>query len=124
MRRIKKRKARKRISTKRKPIRTKDVLRGVKKSLSDISRSFSEGADKIASVLVEDSRKYKGVKAEKLKRLKKELAATIRGVGHGIKKGLKSVNPKDILRYTSHEMGRLSKATKDVCVKILDDLME
>lgn len=120
----KKKKTGKKVSAKTRPGRTKDVLGAVKKSLSDISRSFSEGADKIASVLVEDTRKYKGVKPKKLKRLKKELAATIKGVGHGIKKGLNSVKPKDLLRYTAREMGKLSKATKDTCVKILDDLME
>jgi hypothetical protein len=103
---------------------TKDALKALRKSLLDISKDFSEGADKIASVLVEDNKKHKGVKAKKLKRLKKELAATIRDVGNDIKKGLKNVKPKDIFSSTSYEMGKLLKATKDTYVKILDNLIK
>ena len=119
-----KRQPKRRTSARRRHSSEQEVLAPIKRSLSQISKSFCRGADRIAAILVEDSGKTKGPEAKKLKRVKKELADTVKGVGCGLKQGLKSVKPKDVLRQAVYQLGRLSKATKDTCLGMFNDLME
>ncbi len=142
MGRVKRKKVKKKASPKRRrsvrlkaiPSRTKvksrglkhekttgDTFAAIKKSLSDIGGSLSEGADKVAGLLLENSQKDKGAKT---RRLKKELVSMLEDVGSGIKRSLKKVKPKDVLCGASYEIGKLSRITRDACVKIFNGLME
>jgi dGTP triphosphohydrolase len=111
-----KRKVKRRVKRKKE---TRDVFKDIKKSLSDIGDSLSEGADKIADLLLESGEKEKNAK---VKKLKKQLVSTLEDIASGIKRSLGNVTPKDILCETSYEIGRLSRITRDKFVEIFDRL--
>ena len=98
-----------------------DTFLAVKKSLSDIGKTFSEGADKIADILLNSSQNNKSTKTREIK---EELVSMVKDVASGIKRSLKNVKPKDILCKASYEIGKLSRIAKDKSVEIFDDLME
>jgi len=101
--------------------KTKDTFTAIKKSLSDMGRTFSESADKVADLLLEGNKIKKGEKARKLK---EDLISRIKDVASGIKRSLESVKPKDILCGGSYEIGKLSRITRNTCVEIFNDLMK
>jgi len=98
-----------------------EILPAIKKSLSDVGRCFSKGADKVADILLDNSQKKVSTK---VKRLKEESVSVIKDVTFSIKKNLKNVKPADVLRGASYETGRFSRITKDTCVEIFNDLMK
>ncbi|UCC94623.1 MAG: hypothetical protein JSW40_07370 [Candidatus Omnitrophota bacterium] len=122
---IKKGKVRKKISS----IRNQDSESGktrkrvfipIRKSLSDISRSFSEGADKVAGVLIDDSHKERNIKC---KRLKEETLSLVADITSGIKRNLKNIEPGDFLCDATYGIGKFFRIAKDGCTKIFDDLI-
>ena len=128
----KKKKSKKRTSTKkswkripRQKIKREETQENtfavIKKSFLDIGRSFSQGADEIADLLIEKSQKDKG---EKFKKIKEALVSRVKKLGTGAKRSLKNLKPRDVLCDTSYEIGKLSKAVKNTCVEIFNDLME
>jgi hypothetical protein len=99
----------------------REIFPAVKKSLSDIGKSFSQGADKMADILLDNREKKVSTK---IKRLKEESFSVIKDVTFSIKNNLKNVKPMDLLCGASYQTGRLSRITKDTCVEIFNDLME
>jgi hypothetical protein len=97
------------------------LYESVKRCLSDIGRSFSRGADKVADIFLDDSQK---TKSEKGKRLKEETLNTFKEITSGIKESLKNLKSNQLLSDASYEIGRLSRIAKNTCVEIFNDLME
>lgn len=74
-----------------------------KKGFSLIVKSFSEGTDRIANVIVEDKRKHKGIKAKKLKT---ELAFVAKDIASSINESLKALKVKENLCRAAYETGK------------------
>ncbi len=93
----------------------------IKKSISDMGRVFSKGADKVADILLDKNEKRIGTK---VKRIKDESVSVIKGVSSNIKESLKDVKSKKVLCDASYGIGRFSRIAKDTCVDIFNDLVE
>ena len=99
----------------------KGTCAAIKKSISDLGRGFSKGADKVADILLDKSQERASNKA---KRVKDESVSVIKEVSSNIKENLKDVKPKKVLCGASYGMGRFSRMAKDTCVDIFNDLVE
>lgn len=100
---------------------TKGTFAAIRKSLSDISRSFFQGTDKVADVLIDNSEKDRGIK---WRRLKKEVVSVAANITLSIKRNLRNVEPADILYDASYEIGRFSKIAKSTAREIFNGLMK
>ena len=118
---VKKKKRRKRKKKSRKVVQKRETFTVIKNAVSEIGKSFSKGADKVADVVLDSSGRQKSTKG---KRFKEATVSAFKDISSGIKKNLKNVKPKDVLCDASYEIGRLSRIAEDGCREIFNDLME
>jgi len=90
-------------------------------ALSEIGKTFSEGADEIADIVLDKNEKEF---IQKVKKTKNECVAIFNGVAKVIKKGVKRINAKGVICDTSYQLGRSLKITINTCGGIFNDLME
>lgn len=93
----------------------------IRKALSDIGRSCSEGSDKMADIVLDKSEETRTGKAGKIK---DEAISMVGEIVSSLKTHLRLLTPKGVLWDASYEVGRFSRGVKNTCVEILDDLIE
>ena len=93
----------------------------IKDAMAGIARNFSDGADKVADILLDEKVKKKNQTGEKIK---KETVSAFKALSSGVKQNLNGISLRDILCDTLYNTGRAAKITKDTCIEIFNDIME
>lgn len=92
----------------------------VKKSVSGIGKTFSDRADRVADIILDDDRKLKDTKA---KRITNETVSMFKDVSRQLKANLKGVQPRDFLYDAAYNAGRFSRMTAQVSRKLWDHFL-
>ena len=82
--------------------KARDTIKALKTSLSEASRNFTEGAEKVADAVVYGKNKIKS------KSIKDETVATFKDIGRSIKKNMKGVKLRDVFLSIKYGIGRLA----------------
>ena len=90
-------------------------------TLSELGKTFSDGADEIAEIVLDKNEKEFGEKANKIKN---ECVSMFKNAGREINDGIKKIKAKEMFRDFSYQLGRSFRITKDTCSEIFNDLME
>ena len=93
----------------------------IRDSILDIGKKFSEKADKVADILLDEKIKKKNQTGESIK---KETISMFKALSSSVKQNLNGITLKDVLCDASYNTGRAAKITKDTCMEIFNDIME
>ena len=92
----------------------------ISKSMSGVGKTFSDRADRVADIILEEDKMLKDTKA---KRITGETVSMFKDVSRQIKANLKGVQPREFIYDAAYGIGRLSRMTALVSRKLWNQLL-